>query len=81
LAGVVVPELRGEREALEGLRLRVLEVLRPFPNPLREQLLLPTDLSIEEVDLQDVADPQEDFLDVERLGEENRARPRRAPDA
>ena len=69
-AGVVVPELGGQRQPLEGLRLRFLQILRPFEHTVLETRLLFAERLFEEPDVEDVADPQKHLLHVQRLREE-----------
>jgi hypothetical protein len=69
-SGVVVSELGGQRQSLEGLGLRILQVLRPFAHTVLEEGLLFPERLVEEPDVEDVADPQEHLLHIQRLREE-----------
>ena len=70
LAGVVVAELRGLRQPLDDLDLRRLQLARALAHLRFEHLVLALDLQIEEPRLEQRADPEQDFVGVERLVDE-----------
>jgi hypothetical protein len=70
LAGVVVAVLGGTREALDDLEVRAVEGPRPLEDGLLELLLLALELRVQLPCDEQVADPEQRFDAVERLGEE-----------
>jgi hypothetical protein len=70
--GVVVAVLRREREALEDLQPRLLQVPRALAHPVLEAAGVLGELALQPPGLQQVRHPQADLVQVERLGEEVR---------
>ena len=70
LAGVVIPVFGGAREPLDDLEMRAVQRLGPVEDGLFELLLLAFELRVQLARHEQVADPQERFDAVERLGEE-----------
>jgi hypothetical protein len=70
LARVIVPELGGQGEPLEGLDLRLLELVGSDLHPLFQRLVLNPELLVQEPNLEHVPDPEQDLVEVEWLGQE-----------
>ena len=69
-AGVVVAELGGERQPLEDLEPRDLQLPRPFLDGRLEPAVVLVQLQVQEARDEQVADAQQRFDGVERLVEE-----------
>ena len=69
-AGVVVPEFGRDRETFQSIEVRALEIRGPLPHPLLQHDVLAGDLAVQVPGLEQISDPEQDLVHLERLGHE-----------